>query len=88
MKKDFDYVMMEDYKKDTESLVNQSSSIINGLQYEIKQLKILIGAMIKVCGEVRITMLDLCTIDELKIIREEDPSTQEIIFKTENNNGK
>ena len=85
MKEDFDFVSMENYQKDTEALVDQAAAIIADLKRKKEQAELLLYCIIEVCKEVRIPehLIIEAEKGKLSIIREEDPSTREIIFKKE-----
>lgn len=50
MKRDYDFVTMDDYKKDTAELTQQASGIIAQLKQEMIQRDRVIRALIKVAG--------------------------------------
>jgi hypothetical protein len=59
MEKDLGYVSIEDYTKDISKITDDASQVINKLRKEINNQRLLIKAMIKSCGTIRVDNFDL-----------------------------
>ena len=83
MKKDFDYVTMGDYTKDTAELVELSNNITERLRKDLRDAQILISYLIKAAGKIEIyrgvIYSEPCAYEVA-----ENPATDTLIYRTIN----
>lgn len=82
-RKDWDYVSMEDYTKDTQELVEQGNAIAESLREELRDIKVLFSAAIQTMGRVEVDIDMLIINQESGYVRYERPDLNKIIFEVE-----
>lgn len=83
MAQDFDYVLMEYYKKDTSDLINQSLNIIKHKNAEIKRLHEVIGAILTQVDTVKIPLELFNAPEKLGYEYYQDASVAALVMKTQ-----
>lgn len=82
-RKDWDYVSMEDYTKDTKDLVDTANAIAENLREELHDMKVIFSAAIRTMGRIEIDMGLLITDEEVRFTRYDRPDLNKIIFEVE-----
>lgn len=81
-RKDWDYVSMEDYTKDTEDLVRLSNSMLEAYKKKVKELEKLIAALIHAAGKIEVDRHLIISDIDLKIERAENFERDSIMFRS------
>lgn len=80
--KDWDYVSMADYTKDTEDLVRLSNSMMEAYKKKVQELEKLIALLVHSVGKIEVHRHLLTEDTNLTIVREENLYNDSIIFRS------
>jgi len=80
MKENFDFVSMENYKKDTAELVQASNTISTQLRMELENCKRMLHAIVHAAGKIEVPMKLLVDRDDLRITYFRDEKNDTMIF--------
>ncbi len=82
-RKDWDYVSMEDYDRDTKELIATSNAIVENLKRELRETQAMFYAAIATMGKIEVDRHFLIRQGQLTIVREQREYDNKIIFRVE-----
>lgn len=82
-RKDWDYVSMEDYDRDTKELVATGNAIAENLRRELRDTQRMFYAAIATMGRIEVDRITLINSDNIRIIQEYREYDNKIIFSVD-----